>query len=78
MYTNIDKINKDFLAANKEIINNASSELIAMEEGMLPMGEPASPFVKVRKKRTLYKECQIAGITFHDLSDVWDELYVGA
>jgi hypothetical protein len=67
-----------FLAANKEIINNASSELIPMEEGMVHMGEPAPPFVKVRKKRTLYKECQIAGITFHDLSDVWDELYVGA
>ena len=53
-------------------------DLISMEEGMVHMGEPAPPFVKVRKKRTLYKECQIAGITFHDLSDIWDELYVGA
>lgn len=30
------------------------------------------------KKRVLYKECQIAGITFHDLQDIWDELYEGA
>ena len=30
------------------------------------------------KQRVLYKACKIAGITFHDLKDVWDELYVGA
>lgn len=31
-----------------------------------------------RRKRVLYKECQIAGTSFQDLSDVWDELYEGA
>lgn len=51
-------------------------------EGYLPgqvsIGEPAPPLRHWEKKRVLYKECQIAGITFHDLKDVWDELYEGA
>lgn len=42
------------------------------------MGLPAPPYVYKEKRRVLYKECQIAGITFHDLRDVWDELYEGA
>lgn len=42
------------------------------------MGMPAPPYMYRRKKRVLYKECLIAGITFHDLEDVWDELYEGA
>ena len=42
------------------------------------MGMPATPYVYKDKRRVLYKECQIAGITFHDLRDVWDELYEGA
>lgn len=42
------------------------------------MGMPAPPYVYKDKRRVLYKECQIAGITFHDLRDVWDELYEGA
>lgn len=42
------------------------------------MGMPAPPYVYKDKRRVLYKECQIAGITFHDLTDVWDELYEGA
>ena len=42
------------------------------------MGMPAPPYVYKEKRRVLYKECQIAGITFHDLRDVWDELYEGA
>ena len=72
-------INADFVDALTDFGLDESSEFIAMEEGMIPlMGETASPFIKLRKKRTLYKECQIAGITFHDLSDIWDELYVGA
>ena len=40
--------------------------------------QPAPPYVYKEKRRVLYKECQIAGITFHDLRDVWDELYEGA
>lgn len=46
---------------------------LIVEEG-LPM--PSN--LLMRKKRVLYKECQIAGITFHDLQDIWDELYEGA
>lgn len=42
------------------------------------MGMPAPPNVYKEKKRVLYKECQIAGITFHNLKEVWDELYEGA
>lgn len=39
----------------------------------------SSPHVNLkRRKRVLYKECQIAGTSFQDLSDVWDELYEGA
>ena len=35
------------------------------------------PIFSFKKKRVLYKECQIAGITFHDLNDIWDELEEG-
>lgn len=42
------------------------------------IGMPAAPFANMEKRRVLYKECQIAGITFRDLEDVWDELYEGA
>lgn len=51
----------------------SDDELMVVTEGM-----PAPPNVYKEKKRVLYKECQIAGITFHDLRDVWDELYEGA
>lgn len=51
----------------------SDDELIVVTEGM-----PAPPNVYKEKKRVLYKECQIAGITFHDLKEVWDELYEGA
>ena len=36
------------------------------------------PIFSFKKKRVLYKECQIAGITFHDLNDIWDELEEGS
>lgn len=42
------------------------------------MTPPASSCQCKKRKRILYKECQIAGITFHDLNDIWDELYEGA
>ena len=51
----------------------SDDELVVVTEGM-----PAPPHVYKEKKRVLYKECQIAGITFHDLKEVWDELYEGA
>ena len=42
------------------------------------MGLPAPQYLYRDKKRVLYKECQVAGITFHNLEEVWDELYEGA
>ena len=42
------------------------------------MGMPAPPHLYKEKIRVLYTECKIAGITFHDLKNVWDELYEGA
>lgn len=42
------------------------------------IGMPGEPYVYKEKRRVLYKECQIAGITFHDLHDIWEELYEGA
>lgn len=47
-------------------------------DSIVLMGLPAPPFIRRSKERKLYKECQIAGITFHNLKDIWDELYVGA
>lgn len=45
----------------------------------LPLdGMPAPPFIPRRKIHVLYKECHIAGTTFHNLENVWNELYEGA
>lgn len=41
-------------------------------EGLVP--DP----VTLGKKRVLYKECRIAGTAFHNLDDIWYELYEGA
>lgn len=56
-----------------DVAGPSDDELMVVTEGM-----PAPPNVYKEKKRVLYKECQIAGITFHDLKEVWDELYEGA
>ena len=56
-----------------DVATPSDDELMVVTEGM-----PAPPNVYKEKKRVLYKECQIAGITFHDLKEVWDELYEGA
>jgi hypothetical protein len=37
---------------------------------------PAEYFT--RYERTLYKSCAVAGINFHDIDEIWEELYVGA
>ena len=42
------------------------------------MGMPAPPHIYRDKRRILYKECQIAGTAFHNLEDIWNELYEGA
>ena len=37
----------------------------------------SAPLVYKEKKRILYKECKIVGITFRNMGDLWDELYEG-
>jgi hypothetical protein len=62
-------------------IEMSDNDTVALSEEdfmIVNMGIPARPHVFRKKRRVLYKECQIAGITFHDLRDVWDELYEGA
>ena len=57
-------------------IHILQGEVVAPE---LPLeGMPVPPFIPKRKIRVLYKECHIAGTTFHNLEDVWNELYEGA
>lgn len=56
-----------------DVMPPQESELIKVTMGM-----PGPPHIYRRKNRILYKECQIAGITFHDLEEVWNELYEGA
>lgn len=54
-------------------------------DDLLPPGIPAIegdmryiPELDIKKERKLYKKCFIAGIGFHDIEEIWDELYVGA
>lgn len=46
--------------------------------GPPPVDDTKPSDTRKEKKRVLYKECQIAGITFHDLRDIWEELEEGA
>lgn len=76
------------IRAEESNIKSTDSDTIILQGDVMPpkepdlikatMGMPASPHVYRRKNRILYKECQIAGITFHDLDDTWNELYEGA
>ena len=45
------------------------------QEGDITM-PPIAPEYKYERKVIL--ECPVAGIGFHDINDIWDELYVGA
>ena len=36
------------------------------------------PLIDLSKQRIRYKKCFVAGIGFHDIDEIWDELYVGA
>ena len=62
---------EDLKEENEEIREDFEDNV--MDEEVCPSYCPP-----VERKRVLYKECQIAGITFHDVEDIWDELYVGA
>ena len=79
---NVDLLNIPIEASETNEVEILQGDIQAPpEEGQIEvvtMGMPAPPYVYKEKRRVLYKECQIAGITFHDLRDVWDELYEGA
>ena len=79
---NVDLLNIPIEASETNEVEILQGDIQAPpEEGQIEvvtMGMPAPPNVYKEKSRVLYKECQIAGITFHDLRDVWDELYEGA
>ena len=79
---NVDLLNIPIEASETNEVEILQGDIQATpEEGQIEvvtMGMPAPPYVYKEKRRVLYKECQIAGITFHDLRDVWDELYEGA
>lgn len=65
----------------ESVIPQGAIETEEIETGKVaPMdlcGMPVPPFISRRKERRLYKECQIAGTTFHNLEEIWDELYIG-
>ncbi len=45
-----------------------------------PQEEPFASFIPpyfVKKKSMLYKRCKVAGVSYRDLDDIWDELDVG-
>lgn len=79
---NVDFLNIPIEASETNEVEILQGDIQAPpEEGQIEvvtMGMPAPPYVYKEKRRVLYKECQIAGITFHNLRDVWDELYEGA
>lgn len=68
-----------------ELIDALPEQPISMEDNQmlegdtivpkLPAGVPA--VLPPAKKKTFFKECVVAGWCFHDLEDMWDELYVG-
>ena len=79
--TDIDLVNTPIVQTDEDDIHILEGDVVSpSEEGLVIIteGMPAPPNVYKEKKRVLYKECQIAGITFHDLKEVWDELYEGA
>lgn len=61
-----------------EPIEDMGIEPIEIDDTIITMGIPSHPFIFDVKERKLYKECPIAGITFHNLENIWDELYEGA
>lgn len=57
-------------------------DIAAEEEGIMPAPYPelegeTRPITTDNDKRKLFMECPVAGIFFHDIDDIWDELQVG-
>lgn len=80
--TDLDIINIPIETPYEDDVHILEGDIAAPSDDNLEtvtmIGMPAPPYVHKEKRRVLYKECQIAGITFHDLRDVWNELYEGA
>ncbi len=75
------------IPAPPEIVEDSSQEFVLQGDVPFPKeekrititdGMPLPPFIEKKKAQVLFKQCNIAGVTFHDLSDIWDELYEGA
>ena len=65
MKQNNDEMQKELRAAEATCAR-PTNENETPEERMKPVFD-----------RKLFLECAVAGITFHDVEDIWDELYVG-
>lgn len=88
MNAEVEKLYQKQMNELKEQLNE-DNKTIDVTEGMpgppiLPPGiqalegdMQAPPELTTRYKRTLYKSCAVAGISFHDIDDIWEELYVG-
>lgn len=48
-----------------------------IEEGLVPNFKPEDVVDLNREEKKLFLECSIAGISFHDIDDIWNELQVG-
>ena len=74
---NIDLLNIPIETSEVDDALVLQGDIQAQSECVPFTGLPAPPHMHKEKIRVLYKECKIAGITFHDLKDIWDELYEG-
>ena len=78
---NVDLLNVSIETSEDNEIHILEGDVSAPNKDDLvtvTMGMPLPPLTYKEKRRVLYKECQIAGITYHDLKETWDELYEGA
>ena len=74
---NIDLLNIPIETSEVDDALVLQGDIPELPEGVPVTGLPAPPHVHKEKIRVLYKECKIAGITFHDLKDTWNDLYEG-
>ena len=61
-----------FIAPSNYIIDT-KGDIVAPEDAILLQEEDEPQF-----QRRAILECAVAGIGFHDINDIWDELYIGA
>lgn len=49
-----------------------------MKNRLSDNNEQAEPQQLLPYERKVLLECPVAGVGFHDIDDIWDELYIGA